>query len=329
MKTDTSQQLIDFIEDRGAVTPAQIATHLHISLQMVHRHLKAQLEAGRLQKTGAPPRVLYRLAPLKEDFHFPDLPLEQTRFIEANYFTVSPSGERLAGLAGFKAWAQRTRQHLQFAALSAEYVDAMRQLDKRYRKRSGLIDAGFKIRETFNECYLDALWYQAFYSIPKFGKTRIGQQVLLGKSGQDVRAIRELAETCRSSLRILIEEQQIEALVFAPHSIPRKISFLKEFQRHLGFRLPTVQLAKSFPDNIPVAQKGLSKLADRIENAENTLFVMESPVPFKRLLLIDDAVGSGATLNISAQKLKKAGATFVCGYAICGSLKGFDVISEV
>ena len=51
---------------------------------------------------------------------------------------------------------------------------------------------------------------------------------------------------------------------------------------------------------------------------------------FKRILVIDDAVGSGATMNAIAQKLKSISKTeFICGYAVTGSLKGFDVISEI
>ena len=48
------------------------------------------------------------------------------------------------------------------------------------------------------------------------------------------------------------------------------------------------------------------------------------------MLLIDDAVGSGATLNETAKKLKQQfGVAQVFGYAVVGSLKGFPVISEV
>jgi len=51
---------------------------------------------------------------------------------------------------------------------------------------------------------------------------------------------------------------------------------------------------------------------------------------FTSVLLIDDAVGSGATLNETAKKLKLSGmAKKVIGFAIVGSMKGFEVIREV
>ena len=54
---------------------------------------------------------------------------------------------------------------------------------------------------------------------------------------------------------------------------------------------------------IIVPQKTLSKLQDRIYNAKNSMIVTEKS-SFNHILLIDDAVGSGATLNEIAFQLK-------------------------
>jgi len=52
---------------------------------------------------------------------------------------------------------------------------------------------------------------------------------------------------------------------------------------------------------------------------------------YKNILLIDDAVGSGSTLNETAGQIKRKGICKgqVIGLTITGSFKGFDVISEV
>ena len=52
---------------------------------------------------------------------------------------------------------------------------------------------------------------------------------------------------------------------------------------------------------------------------------------FKNILLLDDAVGSGATLNEVAKKIRerKICQGKIIGLAITGSFKGFDVISEL
>ena len=71
-------------------------------------------------------------------------------------------------------------------------------------------------------------------------------------------------------------------------------------------------------------------MSDRIENAKNTIVVDEKGT-FKNILLIDDAVRSGATLNETAKKIKdrKICKGKIIGLAIVGSFKGFDVIGEV
>ncbi|MBY0435445.1 MAG: hypothetical protein K2U26_15180 [Cyclobacteriaceae bacterium] len=76
-------------------------------------------------------------------------------------------------------------------------------------------------------------------------------------------------------------------------------------------------------------QKSLGKIEERINNAEHTFAVNET-VNYKHLLLIDDAVGSGSTLNQIAGKIKHKGiAKKVTGLAVVGSFKGFDVITDI
>ena len=53
-------------------------------------------------------------------------------------------------------------------------------------------------------------------------------------------------------------------------------------------------------------------------------------IQHNKILLIDDAVGSGATINQIAKKIKnKNAAVSIIGLAIVGSFKGFDVITDV
>jgi len=78
-----------------------------------------------------------------------------------------------------------------------------------------------------------------------------------------------------------------------------------------------------------VPQKSLGKIEERINNAEHTFAVNET-VKYKHLLLIDDAVGSGSTMNQIAGKIKQKGiAKKVTGLAVVGSYKDFDVITDV
>ena len=126
----------------------------------------------------------------------------------------------------------------------------------------------------------------------------------------------------------VIKKHDVDAVVFIPHSIPRKIPFLKEYQKLLNLPLPEVKLIKAYAGKVPIAQKSLSKLSERIQNARETIFVSDNNIPYKKVLLIDDALGSGATMNETARKLLSQNIE-VTGYVVVGSYKGFEVIREV
>ena len=78
-------------------------------------------------------------------------------------------------------------------------------------------------------------------------------------------------------------------------------------------------------------QKTLRKLKDRIVNAKTTIVVNPTQKINSNILIIDDATGSGATLNETAGKIRKIAkkGIKIIGYSVVGSYKGFDVISEV
>ena len=64
------------------------------------------------------------------------------------------------------------------------------------------------------------------------------------------------------------------------------------------------------------------------EHAFSISYKVKTSVQY--VLLIDDAIGSGATMNETARKLKAKGiAKTVVAIALTGSYKGFEVMGEV
>ena len=104
---------------------------------------------------------------------------------------------------------------------------------------------------------------------------------------------------------------------------------MQELERQLNLSLPTIELVK-VKTPVAVPQKTLSKLADRLENAQRTI-IITGQHRYQTILLIDDALGSGATLNETAKKIKQQNPAtiIIIGLAITGSFSGFEVISEV
>ena len=138
----------------------------------------------------------------------------------------------------------------------------------------------------------------------------------------------EIIELSRARIQRLITEMKIDAVAFIPPTIKRKLQFMKVLEQKLNLSLPHIKLLK-VTGEIAIPQKALNKIEDRVSNARASIMLNETRL-FKNVLLIDDAVGSGATLNETAIKIKnKKLARKVIGLAITGSFKGFEVIQEV
>lgn len=324
MLTETGNNILKYIKERQEATAKELVDFLLISPQAVFRQLKKLRDRGEIVKFGSPPRVFYALAGEKQtEVGLVDQNVSE--YIKNNYLYISPDGLYLEGVAGFVAWCQRNGFEPNKTA--KEYVAT----SKKYTafRHNGMIDGRAKLKQTLKDVYLDKLFYLDFYSIERFGKTKLGAMLLYAKQGQDRRLIKKIGEMTCVAVKKLIKSENIQAVGFIPPTVERRVQLQKELEKIYAFSLPKIKIFKA-TNQIAVPQKSLNKLPDRIINAQNTIFVAET-VPFKTILLIDDAVGSGATLNETARKIKEksGGKTKVIGLALTGSFKGFDVISEV
>ncbi|MFA6159747.1 MAG: MarR family transcriptional regulator [Parcubacteria group bacterium] len=337
MKNDTSKKILAFIEKNNQVTPKELVDYLGITKQAVFRQLSKLIENKVIFKNGKPPRVFYFINIKKDKTLIIDgmscktsadnIPLERntTQEIENNYLIITPSGEKKEGLIGFTYWCEKNNLPLEKTA--TEYIQTLKKYAK--FKKNNLIDGTQKIKNTFSKSYLDHLFYLDFYSLERFGKTKLGQLLLYAKQSQDKKLIQELSTTIAPQINSIVLTNEIDGVGFIPPTVKREVQFMKELERILQLNLKRVSISKIKTD-ISVPQKTLNKLDDRIENADKTIIVRKGQT-FKNILLIDDAVGSGATLNQTAKKIRTMDICSgkIIGLAITGSFKGFDVISEV
>jgi hypothetical protein len=294
----------------------------------IHKQLR-RLEADfSIQRIGKPPKVFYMA--VDEINVLPavhNLPDEVGRVIDENFLYVNPDGVLIEGVLGFFKWAEKTKQDSNIQALEKEYVVTRQKADYWFHNKIW-IDATEKLKATFQDSTIDLVAYKDFYALPKFGKTRLGALTLHAKVSQSRVLMHQVIVEIRESIRAIITKYQIEAVAFVPHSVPRLVPFLTVIRQELQLHLPEIKLEKIYQGEVRVAQKSLSKIEERIENAQKTIIISEH-TEYKRVLLIDDAVGSGATFNEVAKKLKAQSVQFVAGFAVVGSYKGFEVIQEV
>lgn len=324
-------QISEYIKSRGQTRVDDLWRHFKISRVLIHRYLKSLLLEGKVARVGKPPLVfyIYMNGDLASETQAPDIPKKIRDVIENDYLYVTPLGEILPGLNGFMRWVKDINEESRSTNLAIEYVQTRTHANA-FINRFGYINATDRIRAIFPDSPLDRLYYVDFYSLPKFGKTKLGQLVLYAKQTQKIALVEEIVPQFKDVILDLVKRYKIDAIGFVPPTVPRKYQFQKEMEKMIKLKLHKIELVKAYIGDIPIAQKTLSKLEDRITNARGSIFLKDESHKYENLLLIDDAVGSGATLNETAKKIKQTGvAKKVIGLAVVGSYKGFDVIKEI
>lgn len=325
MNKKTRDKIIDYIKEKKQVSPKELSDYLEISDRAIRKQLKKLFEKEIIEKFGNPPKVFYSLKhdQIKEKETRIDETIEN--IINERYLLITPSGEEKEGLKGFIHFC--TKHNLPIEKTAKEYFHTLQKYDA-YVKDS-LINGMYKMKSTFEKVYLDDLYYLDFYSIERFGKTKLGQLLLYAKQSQNKVYIKKLINFIRQKIEKIVKRSKIDGIGFIPPTVKREIQLIKELERNIILRAKNLSIVK-IKTPIIVPQKTLNKLSDRIENAKTTFVVAENNI-FKNILLVDDAVGSGATLNEIAKKIRdrKICTGKIIGLAIVGSFKGFDVISEV
>lgn len=326
----THKLFLDFIAKEDQTRPHTIARQFNLSRATVHKQLKKLLKEGKIEKRGRPPLVFYSLKKGAVTPSSTKINKKNIEEIEKNYLYISPTGELIYGWLGFQEWAKRINEERNLTKLAQEYC--------RLRKKiyQGIIQTPInisqKLKNTFTDYSLDGVFSIDFYSLPKFGKTKFGQLVLYAKQSQNIALIKKIADEINSTITSFIKDKKISAVAYIPHTIPRITQFLREIRNNLRINLPTIPLVKVYKNNVFVAQKTLSKLQDRIINAQETIIVnQKDKISFKNVLIIDDALGSGASMNETAKKIKRNNLVTnkIYGLVIVSSLKEFDVLREI
>ena len=362
--TKTQSVILDLIKgfgDNGA-TPKQLAQSLSKNTVTVQIHLKALLDLGLIEKNGNHPYIYYKVAtdlstPInslltREELEIAELEsrlaelksrANNQSIIEANYAYITPDGQYLTGQKGFDEWLTNQKPGIsleQKNQLIVSYEDQINQIKKIKDSKLNLIEATsklFELAETPTNVFLDKLYYCDKFSIPIFGRTKIAIQTFQAKMNSDKNLANRVIPIIDRSVTKLIETYNLNAVCFIPPSIDRKFQFMKYLEKQLEVDLPKIHLQKEFKGNTPIQQKNLKTQVERVINATNTFRVSgidDELIGGQKidLLLIDDFVGSGASMNIVAKKIRSVypGVDKIIGLAVTGNVsKGFEVVKNM
>jgi len=325
MKTD--ERILHILQKDGATSVENLSVILKISRQYLHRKLNEMLEQNRVIKMGEAPHVFYNIAPAMDKQSSTIVSYEKERFLDEYFMLIDALGNQLNGLSAMHYFT--SNQHLPLLKTIDEYIETRKKYLDFYNEEH-LINGLEKLKNTkgIGEIGVDELYYLDFYAIERFGKTNLGCLMHYAKQGQNKQLMKIIADQIKNRLLHFIKAHQIDAVLFVPPTIPRKVQIMSTLERLLSLELPSINVRK-VSNAIAVPQKALSKLYERVANARNTFVVLEKK-KYKNILILDDAIGSGATINEIAKKIKdKKVAKHTIGLAITGSYKGFEVISEL
>lgn len=316
-------------EDKKELSVNEIVSEFNISKQYVHRILNQFIESNEIERIGLPPKTIYKLKVVseKKSVSIENIPSDKQQFLQENFIVITEIGQLLYGLEAFQNWCEKRKLPLEKTI--DEFILTKDKYNQ-YIDKNGLISGLEKLKSTkgYNKIFMDELLYLDFYAIERFGKTRLGTILHYAKQGQNKMLMKFLIDVIKEKINTIISVYKIDAIAYVPPTIKRETQLMKVLANGLKINLPSIEIIKT-GGIIPVPQKSLNKIEERINNAENT-FVVKGNVSYNTVLLIDDAVGSGSTLNQIAGKIKnKKLATTVIGLAIVGSFKGFDVITDV
>ena len=322
-------KILQYFNDNQDVTITSLVDYLLVSKQYVHRVLNDFLAEGIIIKLGSSPKTFYRLAPISNEKSVLNINIsaDKIRFLDKNFMVITEIGQLLTGLDAFENWCNK--RALPIEKTLDEYITTLQKYHSYYNENQ-LISGIDKLKSTkgYEKIYMKDLFYLDFYAIERFGKTRLGTILHYAKQGQNKMLMKILIDEIKTVVYNLLEIYKIDAIVYVPPTIKRETQLMKVLANGLKINKPQIDVQK-IGGIIPVPQKSLNKLQERIANADNT-FVIKSNISYTNVLLIDDAVGSGSTLNQIAKKITDNKlATNIYGLAIVGSYKGFEVITDV
>lgn len=327
MKTDTREQMLEYIGKNEPVTIKNISEFFAFSKQIIHIHISKLITESKIYKIWLPPKVYYFTTKdndiSKDNSIFDE---EEKNFLEENFVYFSPNWEVKYGEDGFVPWCIKRKldPNKEFEI----YENTLKKY-KSFAWEDWFIDGTLKMESTFEEVFLDKTIYLDFYSIEKYWKTLLWNLMLYAKQTNNIELAKKVISIISPKVTKIIKNYKIDSFAFIPPSIDRKVQLMDELKKWLKIPFKELILLKLFKDK-PVPQKSLSKREDRIQNAKETIFIWDNGFKSRNILLIDDAVWSWATLNETAKKIKQKNlAEKVYWLAIVWSFKGFEVINEV
>ncbi len=324
-----SKDISKYIQDNTWATIKELVHFFNVTSMTIHRHMKILLSQSIIIKKWKTPYVKYYIKE-KETPSIHIFSPNDKRLLQHEWYQISKTWEELLWVKWFITRCETRKQSPEKAfqrwKKSIFYIDSI-------TTPYGIIAT--KKLENYEWSTLEELIYGHIYALPEFGKTTYGTWMEIAKTYPSTDIFSQLIDAIQQPLKQLIKEKNIDALCFARPTANRSLQIMDYLEKTLFPEIPRIKVQKK-PWYFP-PQKTLKKREDRIVNAKTSFEVIKNQQKYAHVLIIDDAVWSGATLVEIWNKIREAGfAEKVTGFSIIWTangifeeIKSFEVLANV
>ncbi len=334
------KQILDLFETNEIIGATEISIKLSKSRTIIHKYLKELVKQKKLKKVGNWPHTKYKivnsglitnnLIELDNVINSDFLPLyKTTKTLEDIFYKFTPEWRILRWFNWLKEWC--SERNLDVEEKITNYISIYNHIQS-LQDHCWLLVAKDIFWKHFEKVFLDSVFYSDQYKRMEFWRGKLAEMTFYAKTSQNKELINQSINEIILKLECFIKKEKFDAIAITPWSIDRKnqlLQFLKIKLKSLD--IPFVNVIKYYANNIAIPQKSLKTREQRIQNARNTIFVDDENISkYKKILLIDDFVWSGATLNETASKLKQEWVKVIYWFAFVWNLNlEYEVINEV
>ena len=293
------KKILECIKKTEKISPKEVSSITKYGSSTVTKYMAELLKDGYITKIGNSPHVHYVAVPYASE-------------IMQGSFVYKDGNITLFGIEGFRKWSEKVLKEYSYEEKVKIYEDAYREYQE-IKGSNGYYTIDLKIEDVV----LDGLFCINLYNMPiKDGITKRTKSALLFeivKGSGNQKKLKENVKYFYDDIKKIVSfvlERDIEAVSFIPPTASRPVQVMKLLKDNFESRLtiPTVKIKRNFTDpaGSRMEQKHIGSVEGRIKNARETY----NPIfekKYKSVLLVDDIIGSGATINEVAKKIKEKG----------------------
>ena len=302
VKGETKKRILELLKEKGGLSPSDLQHLLKLSLKAIHKHLKDLLDDNLIKKAGASPKVLYSI---KEKTGI-DL-------IEETFVFQDSLGKLYYGIDGFTVWSANNLKRLTLEEKISRYVENFSQAEEKRGNGTFNLSDNLEDIETIGEpINLKSIDVLSLRHFKDFGRTKMGLYMDIIKSAKNKKIMKDLLDYAVPRIFEYAKSKKADALIFIPPTRKRDEQVMYKLRDAFEKKnIPIIKTRKITPGDVRIEQKTIPNLKERIRNADNSFKIDASYTDkiknYKTIVIVDDFVGSGATINQVGKLIKKWG----------------------